>query len=403
MRVYFPVIFSMVAIAILSIVEISLLKLLHRDWWQLRWVRRLSYGLPLAGLLGLALWAGGIALEIDLFIAVGATLTSLVFVLGVALMLSLPFSAVFHSIDRLVGWIGRKRVASGKSETLPDPTRRRLLTTTAAVFPTLALAAGGSGIASAYRDPRIPEIPLHYPTLPPALEGLRILHISDVHVGFFIGFDDLERIITLASAQRPDLVLITGDFSDDAPTYLDALRLAGEIPSRYGTFASIGNHEYFRGIKDIIRAYERGPVPLLLDSGTAVDVGGTPLYIAGADDPRSMRNRPDHFFANSIDRAMQDAPSDAFSILMSHRPTGFDRAAEVDIPLTLAGHTHGGQIGFNGRSLLYALNPERYMWGLYERDGHKLYVSAGAGHWFPYRLGCPTEMPMYRLTRQPVA
>ncbi|MDT8324135.1 MAG: metallophosphoesterase, partial [Bacteroidota bacterium] len=228
-----------------------------------------------------------------------------------------------------------------------------------------------------------------------------ILHISDVHVGFFIGFDDLERMVALAGAQRPDLVLITGDFSDDAPTYLDALRLAGEIPSRYGTYASIGNHEYFRGIRSIMRAYDRGPIPLLLDSGTVVDIDGTPLYIAGADDPRSMRNRPDDFFANSIDRAMRDAPSDAFSILMSHRPTGFDRAAEMGIPLTLAGHTHGGQIGLNGRSLLYALNPERYMWGLYERGAHKLYVSAGAGHWFPYRLGCPTEMPMYRLTRQP--
>ncbi|MDT8324166.1 MAG: hypothetical protein RRA94_08650, partial [Bacteroidota bacterium] len=175
MRVYFPVIFSMVSIAILSIVEITLLKLLHPDWWRQRWVRRTSFGLPLAGLLGLALWAAGIALEIDVSVTIGATLTSLVFVLGVAFMLSLPFSAVFHSIDRFIAWIGRRRVESGRREAPPDPARRRLLTTTAAVFPLLALTAGGTGIAGAYRDPRIPEIPLHYPALPPGLEGLRIL------------------------------------------------------------------------------------------------------------------------------------------------------------------------------------------------------------------------------------
>ena len=84
--------------------------------------------------------------------------------------------------------------------------------------------------------------------------------------------------------------------------------------------------------------------------------------------------------------------------MMSHRTSGFDYSAAQGNDLTLAGHTHGGQIGFNGRSLLTSLNPERYMRGLYERGGSKLYVSAGAGHWFPYRLGCPPEIPTYVLT-----
>jgi predicted MPP superfamily phosphohydrolase len=74
-------------------------------------------------------------------------------------------------------------------------------------------------------------------------------------------------------------------------------------------------------------------------------------------------------------------------------------AARNGVQLTLAGHTHGGQIGFNGRSLLYTINPEKYMWGLYEKGDDKLYVSAGAGHWFPYRIGCPAEIPLYVLRR----
>ena len=214
MRVFFPVIFSMVSIAILSLLEIFLLKKLHPDWWRFPWVRRLSYGLPLTGVIGLALWAFGIAADSGVAVAIGATLSSLVFVLGMALMLSLPFSAVFHTIDRVIAWIGRRRAAQ-LDDAPPDPGRRKLLTTTAAAFPVLAVAAGGTGVLSAYTDPRIPEIPLTYRNLPPALEGLRILHISDVHVGFFIGFEELERIVELSSTQKPDLVLITGDFSDD--------------------------------------------------------------------------------------------------------------------------------------------------------------------------------------------
>ncbi len=398
MRVYFPVIFSMVTIAILSGFEIFLLKKLHRDWWQYRRVRQLSYGIPLAGIAGLTLWASGIALEVDVLVTVGASLTAGILVLGLALMISLPLSGVFHIVDRLIGLLLRRRNARRGEDALPDPGRRKLLTTSAAVFPVLAVTAGGTGLATAYSEPRMPIVPLHFPDLPAGLEGLRILQITDLHLGLIIGFDDVERMVELSAAQRPDIVLLTGDFSDDADTYLDALRLAGNIPARYGSFASIGNHEYFRGIKAIVRAYEKGPIPLFINGGETVDIDGTPLYIGGVDDPRSNFGLPEGFYERAIDRTMRDAPMDAFSILMCHRPNGFDAAAEAGIPLTLSGHTHGGQIGFNGRSLLYAANPERYMWGEYEKNGSKLYVSAGAGHWFPYRLGCPTEIPLYVLT-----
>ena len=398
MKVYFPILFSMVVLALLSGLEILLLKKLHRDWWQYRNVRRVSYGLPIAGISGLLLWALGVTLELDLVVNIGATLTTIALVLGLALMISLPLSGAFHSTDRLVARIARKRSKRRGEIGVPDPERRKLLTTSAAVFPVLAIAAGGTGLATAYSDPRMPLIPLHYPNLPAALEGLRILHITDVHIGLIIGLDDVERMVERSAAQKPDLVMVTGDFSDDADTYLDALRLVGRIPSRYGSFACIGNHEYFRGIEAVLHAYDKGPIPLLFNAGSTLDIKGTPLYVAGVDDPRSNFRLPENFYARVIDAAMKDAPTDAFSILLCHRPNGFDDAARAGVKLTLSGHTHGGQIGFNGRSLLYSTNPEKYMWGQYERNGSKLYVSAGAGHWFPYRLGCPTEIPLYVLT-----
>jgi uncharacterized protein len=84
---------------------------------------------------------------------------------------------------------------------------------------------------------------------------------------------------------------------------------------------------------------------------------------------------------------------------MSHRPDAFDHAAVRGIDLTLAGHTHGGQIGMFGRSVFESYWPERYLWGRYERNGSQLYTSAGVGHWFPFRLGCPPEAPVIELTR----
>lgn len=423
MKVYFPILFSAVLLALVSALEIFLLKKLHRDWWRFTFVRRLSYGLPLVGIAGLLLWAGGVALERDFLVNLGGTLTTVVIVMGIALMISLPLSGLVHGIDRLLVWLARRRrdpgtdtataedvpvesvpgiattvPASNASDGIPDPRRRKFLTTSAAVFPLIAITAGGSGLATAYAEPRIPRIPLRFPGLPAALEGLRILHITDVHIGLIIGMQDLARMVERCAAENPDIVMITGDFSDDADSYLDALRLVGTIPHRYGAFACIGNHEYFRGIAAIRRAYDKGPIPLLLNSGTTIDVGGASLYVAGADDPRSNFGLPEGFFSAAIGTAMQDAPVDAFSILLCHRPNGFEAAARAGVDLTLSGHTHGGQIGFNGRSLLYATNPERYMWGRYTRGDSVLSVSAGAGHWFPYRLGCPTEIPLYVLT-----
>lgn len=422
MRVYFPIIFSTVLLAVLSALEIFLLKKLHRDWWRFTYVRRLSYGLPLFGIAGLLLWAGGVALEQDFLVNTGGTLATVALVMGLALMISLPLSALVHGVDRVITWLARRRHGADResanrdggvvdanragggtkqareSGEVTDPRRRKFLTTSAAVFPLLAVTAGGSGLATAYAEPRIPRIPLHFPHLPAAFEGLRILHITDVHIGLIIGMQDVERMVARCAEQHPDLVMITGDFSDDAEGYLDALRLAGSIPHRHGAFACIGNHEYFRGITAIRRAYEKGPIPLLLDSGTTITIGGAPLYIAGADDPRSNFGLPESFFSRAIGLAMHDAPRDAFSILLCHRPNGFDDAAAAGVDLTLSGHTHGGQIGFNGRSLLYATHPEKYMWGRYTRGRSMLSVSAGAGHWFPYRLGCPTEIPLYVLT-----
>jgi predicted MPP superfamily phosphohydrolase len=312
-------------------------------------------------------------------------------------MLSLPLSALTHWIDNLLLRFRARKPALAADE--PVEERRRILKTAAAGFPILALSAGGAGVSAAFALPEFPEIRMRFPSLPAGLRGFRIAQISDLHLGFILGLDHLEKIARLTADQRPDLVLLTGDYCDDATIYLQALNIASRIPARCGVYASIGNHEYFRGIDIILKAYERSTVPLLRDTGTLIETGASPLYLAGADDPRTLGKTSGEFFKNTIDASTRNAPAGAFTVLMSHRPEGFNYAASIGIPLTLAGHTHGGQIGLMGRSVFESVMPERYMWGLYERGSSRLYTTSGAGHWFPYRLGCRAEVPVFVLER----
>ena len=86
-------------------------------------------------------------------------------------------------------------------------------------------------------------------------------------------------------------------------------------------------------------------------------------------------------------------------MLLSHRPEAFDAAADAGVALTLAGHTHGGQVAVGGRALVERAGVSRYPYGRYARGASQLYTSAGFGHWFPWRAGCPAEAPLVVLAR----
>lgn len=396
MRVFFPVIFSLVTIGLVSWAEIYLLKKLHRDWWTHTLVRYGARGVPIAGFIAIGLWTLGIFTDSYAVLVTGAYLASISLITGLALLLSLPVSGFIHWVAHAFGRTKEQRLAA--REQPETSSRRKFLKTASVAIPAVTIVAGSSGVAQSFRDPETPEIPLYFKDLPDALDGFRIVQISDVHVGLFITMHNLESMMEQASGLNADLLLVTGDFSDDAATYLDALRLAGQVPSRYGALAAIGNHEYFRGIEQIVRAYDRGPIPLLRSKGASVKVGDAELYIAGADDPRMLGALSQDFFKKTIDDSLDGGPSDAFTILMSHRPEGFIHATERGIPLTLSGHTHGGQIALGGRSFLEWFGRE-YMWGHYRRKDSQLYTTSGAGHWFPFRLGCPAEIPVYVLKK----
>lgn len=119
---------------------------------------------------------------------------------------------------------------------------------------------------------------------------------------------------------------------------------------------------------------------MLIDQHVNIDVGRTRIALGGADDPRTLRRDYADFLQNTIESTMGGISPDSFRLLMCHRPEGFNYSALKGIDLVLSGHTHGGQLGFGGRSLLEPIFPEKYLWGIYRRGKTTLYTSGGMGH-----------------------
>jgi len=398
MRVFFPLLFAVLFISILGTIEILLLRFLNRPWWNKKIIKWFSIILPIAGTIGVLCWGMGEYYQIKWLATPGTVVAAISSILLVSLMLSLPISGIIHFIQWL---LDRKKKTISESELdKADPRRRLFLKTAAAAVPAVTLTMGVSGITRAMTGANVYIKPIQFGNLPPALEGFKILHLSDLHLSHYINLDDLEYVLTEAERFNPDIVLVTGDIADKLTLLPDALKMIDQLNTPLGGYACLGNHEYFRGITQVKRIHSESPIPLMINEGVPLNVEKTGLYLSGIDDPRSLSGGGVDFFSRCLDNSLVNSRSDDFLLVMSHRPDTLDFAEERKVDLILAGHTHGGQIGWMGRSFFEPVWPNRYLWGHYHREKTHLYTSSGMGHWFPFRLGCPPEAPVIKLTSQ---
>lgn len=402
MRTYFPHLVCIVAlVSCAALIRVVLRKFL-RTWLHEPLVQSVQKWMPMLGLCCTLLWALGTAMQNYALIVFGASLVVFVLIGAGMTLVSLPF-AIGLLLLHARGGVSRHShpPQEGNSEhNASNMSRREFLRTVAAAMPLLSTASGLSGMARSFEAVRLPVFHLQFANLPAALQGLKICQLSDMHLGYFRGVRDMERLFERVAMQRPDLVLVTGDIADDLTLLPDTLRLLEALPAPLGVYASLGNHEYYRGIQNVRKHFDASAIPLLCNEGLALSVQNATLFIGGADDPSRSRDTDfSIFFPQTTEAALREASSDAFKILMSHRPQSFYTAVELGAQLTLAGHTHGMQIGYNGRSLFELNGSEKLLWGHYQRGASQLYTTSGVGHWFPFRLGCPPEAPMMVLER----
>lgn len=407
-------------LGLLYALDLVLLIVMHRAWWRHRWVRWTALLVPLIVVVSLGTWSHAHSEKSTSWVAVGAGLASIIFTQLAALLPALIVAGALRgaihgwtrfqhrrpqAIDGTVPFPAQKplpeelAVQSRPQVEPTSPERRRFLGMGLAAMPLVSAGAAAGGTLQSIQTPRIPRVPLFYPDLPADLQGLRILHLSDLHVGPYVSVQDVEHLMERAAALHPDLVVVTGDICDHLAEYLPTLQRIEALAPPLGTFASLGNHEYFRGLTAVRACFDRCTIQLLVEEGVTIPVGASHLHIAGADDPRTLADPSAHQrLRNSVRASLDGAPTEAFQLLLSHRSQAFDTAAPLGVNLTLSGHTHGFQIGVAGRSLLEPFLPDSYVWGHYGSDSTQLYTSAGVGHWLPFRLGCPTEAPLFVLT-----
>lgn len=234
--------------------------------------------------------------------------------------------------------------------------------------------------------------------LPSDLHGLTITQISDLHVGRFTSGRVLRDVVRVVNELRADLVLLTGDLINDALIDLDhGLDLVRSMQARYGVYLIEGNHDLIENGPEFERRVKNSGIPFLLDESIVIKIRGAPLQLLGLSWTRARENR-DAAIAAAVNRLLNQRQPESFPILLAHHPHAFDAAAAASVPLTLAGHTHGGQLMLNDQ---YGFGPAlfRYWSGLYSKGASKLVVSNGVGNWFPLRVRAPAELLHLTLLR----
>jgi len=267
----------------------------------------------------------------------------------------------------------------------------------------------GKGFANTLRSQiRLERVPIRLERLPESFRGFKIAQLSDLHSSPLVDQEHLEHAVQLALAEKPDLVVLTGDYIGHtlrtAPgqihkfdeMYLDQLvETLVKAKAPFGTYAVLGNHDFWSGpevTESLCRAFEtRAGITLLRNQRAVLSKGDESIQLLGVDD---------YWHSWNLGQAMRRVPMKSVKILLSHNPDinrHLRPAHRID--LVLSGHTHGGQITFPVLGAPFATHMnKRYLKGLVRDGDRQTYITRGVGHLVvPIRFNCPPEVTLITL------
>ena len=301
-----------------------------------------------------------------------------------------------------------------------NPSRRTFFQYAAVLaggFPFLAATYGFAAERLRYTIERV-DVPVA--NLPPELDGLRIAQLSDIHIGDYMPPHEIARAVDMANDLQPDISFVTGDFVSSVGDPLDVcITELSRLRAPLGVWGCNGNHEIYAGVEeDAERLFREKGMRLLRAQSAVVEHNGARFNLLGVDYQRDHMTSGEDAGPQSMLREIEPlVRRDMANILLSHNPNSFRRAAELGIELSLAGHTHGGQVKVE--IVDHNVSPARLMTpfvaGLYHlpMNGHggtatgssglqkaALYVNRGLGTiGFPVRIGVPPEITLLTLRR----
>ncbi|MCW3463752.1 metallophosphoesterase [Chitinophaga nivalis] len=352
------------------------------------------------------------------------TFKSYVIALFMGLVVAKLLITVFLLVDdlrRVVLWLFRK-IAGEKA---PDTTAIADGISRSQFLNKLGLLAGGSffatlmyGLSNKYNY-RVHKIKLAFNHLPAAFKGLRIVQLSDIHSGSFANREAVLKGIELVNAQKPDLVLFTGDLvnntADEMEPWMDVF---SQVKAPMGVFSTLGNHDYGdyvfwpdktpdghsvmrqQNLERLKAVHGELGWKLMMNESVTLERGGEQIALLGVENWSAVKRFPRY---GDLKRTYEGVSHIPFKILLSHDPTHWDaqvRPHYPDIALTLAGHTHGMQFGVEIPGFKWS--PAQYFYkewaGLYKEGMQHLYVNRGFGFLgYPGRVGVLPEITVIDL------
>ena len=329
----------------------------------------------------------------------------------------LGFIAV--KIVGLAGWMTGVGAGLIAKQSAFEPARRNFFRYAAYLAGGLPFVAATYGFATGRLKYRIDRVDVPIKDLPKGLSGMKIVQLSDIHIGDFMPREEVRRAVQMANDLRPDLAVVTGDFiSGENDPLEDCIVELSKLEAPLGTWGCNGNHEIYAGAEDAAQMlFRRHGMKLLRQQNVTVEHKREKFNLIGVDYQRDHMVRGPH--GPMLENVEQLIRRDMPNILLSHNPNSFRRAAELGVELSLAGHTHGGQVKFE--IVDHSLTPARlitdFVAGLYHLpmgnqasvngngagsngNGRKafLYVNRGLGTFgMPVRIGVPPEITLLTL------
>jgi predicted MPP superfamily phosphohydrolase len=319
-------------------------------------------------------------------------------------------AAILFEAVRAVAW-GARRLARRMAErsrpagaVVVSPARREFLGRTATAVAAAPFVAGAYGLLYGRLNLETTHRRIALPRLPRAFEGFRIAQLSDIHIGPFMPQEEIRKYAAIANELKPDLIALTGDFvTFDPGTQQAVVEAFSGLRAPYGIFGCLGNHDAWAGVEDSIALlFQQAGIRILRGERVPLRSHGETMNLLGVDFQSSRRFGPSPPVLHLLGDIEPLIAPDQVNLLLSHNPDTFNRAAELGIDLSLAGHTHGGQAALEFISP--ELAPSRfvtpYVSGWFQRPGGQLYVNRGIGTIFvPIRLGAPPEITLFELVR----
>jgi hypothetical protein len=315
-------------------------------------------------------------------------------------LLLLPVLALGDLVALLKRWGQRRR--QSLETTQPEPVRRQLLSVVGLGVAVLPFVSVANGMARTTYRPRLFTVEVPIAGLPPELDGLRIVQLSDFHAGSFTSDRFFWEVVERVESLQPALIVLTGDYVNFHPDELRLLRAPlRQMRAPLGVYGCLGNHDHYMTAAQHrhLRSYlESAGVDLLVNDNRRLQIGTARLWLAGTDNTGTGQRFAD------LERALAGVSATELVLLLFHDPRFWEWEVEGKAPVTLGlcGHTHGGQLGVRIAGVEWGLARlvYRYWAGLYRTGEQWLYVNRGLGFVGPaVRIGIPPEITLLTLRR----